>query len=319
MSSQAQVASTDRFLETAMYLQSGTETVFAMYTSPATTRTDVGVVLMHSGPNNFSAHRNGVWTGISRRLARAGISSLRFDFAGTGESSGEFVPGRTGQPISDAMAAMDALREVGCRRLMVVGSCFGSVPAVVASAARSDVAGLTLLSPPLVLPDSRGVGSLLERIHDVINVPTMRIVVTNSQYRRWYFARLASLAATRVKVRLRRLARRAGSSSAPQPATDTSPGRGPMMEGELARLVATGSQVEVIFGSPDVNLESFDSDPDASRAIRLLRDRYPGGLVWTVLDGPVHGMEDTGVQEQLIQRVIQRARELAEQAPTAAS
>ncbi len=111
------------------------------------------MVLAHSGANNFSAHRNGVWTSISRQLAREGIPSLRFDFAGTGESSGELVLGATGQPVTDVVAAMDGLRATGCRRLLIVGSCFGAIPSIAAAAGRGDVAGLILLSPPLVLPD----------------------------------------------------------------------------------------------------------------------------------------------------------------------
>ncbi len=317
MNSSAQVASTDTFLETARYLQSGTETVFAVCTSSVISQTDIGVVLAHSGVNNFSAHRNGVWTGISRRLAREGIPSLRFDFAGTGESSGEFVHGLAGQPVVDATVAMDALRAVGCQRLLVVGSCFGAIPSVMAGAARDDVAGTILLSPPLVLPDA-GVTSLREKVREVISLPTLRTVVTNRQYRRWYFARLASLARTRVAVKLSRLNGRTAPSRTPEPGADTRPGRGLLMESELARLVTTGSRVEVVFGSRDGNLARVDGDQDASRAIRLLRDRRPAGLAWTVLDGPVHGLEDVGIQEQLIELVVQRACDLMGQAPTAA-
>lgn len=317
MSAQAEVTAADLFPETAMYLRSGTETVFAVYTSPPTARTDVGVVLAHSGANNFTAHRNGVWTGISRRLAREGIPSLRFDFAGTGESSGEFVLGLTGQPVTDAMAAMDALRAAGCRRLLVVGSCFGAVPSVVAAATREDVAELILLGPPLVLAGAGTRVPLRERLREVVNGPTLRTVAVNRQYRRWYFARLAALARTRASVSLGRLASRTR-SSAPQTPAAASPGRGLVLESELARLITTGVRVEVVYGTLDGNLARVNGDPAASRAIQLLRDRRPAGLAWTVLDGSVHGLKDIAVQEELIQMVVQHARELDERAPTSA-
>jgi alpha/beta superfamily hydrolase len=316
MSTAAQVAATDTFLETARYLQSGSETVFAVYTSPATAPADLGVVLAHSGANNFSAHRNGVWTDISRRLAREGVPSLRFDFAGTGESSGEFVLGIGGQPVADVTAAMDALRAAGCRRLLVVGSCFGSVPGIAAAAARGDVAGLILLSPPLVLPGAGGRAPLRDRIGELVSGPTLRTVATNRQYRQWFLARLAFLARTRVTVGLSRLARRTR-PSAPRPGADSGPGRGLVLESELARLVTAGSDVDVVYGTLDDNLARVNGDQDASRAIRLLRERHPAHLAWTVLDGSVHGLEDIVVQEQLIQIVVQRARELTEHAPTA--
>ena len=310
MSSQVKVASPDTFAETAMYLQSGTETVFAVRTSPVTSRADIGVVLAHSGANNFSAHRNGVWTSITRRLAREGVPSLRFDFAGTGESSGKFVLELAGQPVTDAAAAMDALRALGCRRLLVVGSCFGAVPSVVAGAARGDIAGMILLSPPLVPPGGGRMATLRERIGEVVNLPTLRIVATNREYRRWYVARHASLAKTKATIKLSRLATHTPPSSTPEPAAGTSPGRGLLLESELARLITNGSHVEVVFGTRDGNLARVEGDPDASRAIRLLQGGRPAGLAWTVFDGPVHGLEDAAIQEQVIQLVVRRACDL---------
>lgn len=318
MSSQVPVVSPDTFAETAMYLRSGSETVFAVRTSPVISRGDIGVVLAHSGANNFSAHRNGVWTSITRRLAREGIPSLRFDFAGTGESSGKFVLGLGGQPVTDVAAAMDALRALGCGRLLVVGSCFGALPSVVAGASREDVAGMILLSPPLVLPDGGRMASLRERIGEVVNLPTLRTVARNREYRRWFFARLVSLARTRVTVRLSRLATRAAPSLASEPSATISPGRGLLLESELARLITNGSHVELVFGSCDGNLARVGGDPEASRAIRLLQDGRSAGLAWTVFDGPVHGLEDAAIQEQVIRLVVRRACDLTARPSTAA-
>ncbi len=319
MSTPEPVASTDRPVETAWYIRSGAETLFAVYTSPAGSLTDLGVLLVHSGPNNFSAHRNGVWTGISRRLACEGIPSLRFDFAGTGDSSGDFVLRMDGQPVADTAAAMDALRAVGCRRLLVVGSCFGGIPSVVAGAARADVAGMILVSPPLVLPGAGGVASSWEKLREVVNGPTLRTVATNREYRRWFFSRLASLARTRAAVQLGRLTSRTPASRTPEPSAGTHPGRGLLVESELARLVVTGSRIEAVFGTSDENLARIDADPEASSALRRLRDRRPAGLVWTVFDGPVHGFEDVALQEQLIRLIVGRACDLAGRAASAAT
>ena len=65
-----------------------------------------------------------------------------------------------------------------------------------------------------------------------------------------------------------------------------------------------------VFGTHDGNLARICGAPDASRAVRILRDRRPAGLRWTVLEGPVHGLEDVGVQEQLIRLITGRARDL---------
>jgi pimeloyl-ACP methyl ester carboxylesterase len=307
--------------ERALYLPSGTEKIFAIATAPALPPAGLGVVLAHSGANNFSAHRNAVWTRLARQLAREGIGSLRFDFAGTGESSGQLVQQLTGQPVTDATVAMDAMRAAGCRRLLLVGSCFGAIPSVMAGVARDDVAGVIMLSPPLVLPGTGGTATVRERVREVVSLPALRTVATNRDYRRWYFARLASLAGTRATMQLRRLT--AGPPRSGQPERSASPERsarpqrsaspersGLILERELARLVTGGSRVEVVYGTHDGNLARVSADPDATRAVRLLRDR-PAGLKWTVLEGPVHGLEDVGVQEQLIRLIAGRARDLA--------
>jgi pimeloyl-ACP methyl ester carboxylesterase len=313
MSSPAPVVSTETPIENARYIRSGTETLFAVYTSPASSPIDLGVVLAHSGPNNFSAHRNAVWTDISRHLAREGIPSLRFDFAGTGESSGEFVLRLDGQPVADAKAAMDALRAAGCRRLLVVGSCFGGIPGAVAGAARADVDGMILVSPPLVLPGAGGMASSWEKLREIINHPTLRAVATNRDYRRWLFGRLASLAWTKATVQLSRLASRTPASRTPEPGAGTRPGL--LIESELARMIMAGSHIEVVFGTSDENLARIDGDAEASRALGRLRDRRPSGLVWTVFDGPVHGLEDVAIQEQLIRLIVGRACEIRRDRP----
>ncbi len=292
--------------ETARYLRSGPEAVFAVLTEPAVSPADVGVVLAHSGANNFSAHRNGTWTALSRRLARDGVRSLRFDFAGTGESSGEFALTLAGQPVTDATVAMDALRAAGCRRLVVVGSCFGAIPSVVASAARSDVSGVILVSPPLALSGAGRMASLRERAGEMLSPAALRLLAANRQYRRWYLARLATLARTRAAVALTRL----GTRTRPEPAAAAGPARGLLVERELAQLVTTGRHVEVVFGTSDGNLARVDGDPAAAHAIRRLRDR-PGGLGWTLIDGPVHGLEDVAVQDELIQLVLRRVHDLS--------
>lgn len=311
MSSQAPAGTLDEPAENAHFLQAGAESVFAIHTSPVSASAGIGVVLAHSGVNNFSAHRNGVWTRISRCLAREGIPSVRFDFAGTGESSGTFVRGLAGQPLADETAAIDVLRATGCPRLLIVGSCFGSIPSVMASVGQDDVAGVILLTPPLVLP-GRGTGGMSrrERIQGVINRQTLRTAATNSHYRRWFLARLKSLVMTKATVKLKRLKPLAPASRAAEPDVDANPGRGLLMETELAGLVMTGRHVEIVYGTADANLALIGADPEAMRAVRFLQEQRPVGLTWTVLDGAVHGLEDIAVQEQVVQLIVGRAREL---------
>jgi hypothetical protein len=212
---------------------------------------------------------------------------------------------------------MDALRAAGCRRLLVVGSCFGALPSVVASAVRDDVAGAILLSPPLVVADAEHEASLRARVGEIVNCRTLRAIATNSQYRRWFFAWFSSVATARMKAMAGRLTRRKpGVSTAPEPRATAIPARGLLLENELARLVTAGSHVEVVYGSHDVNLARVEDSRDGSRAIRLLRGHRPVGLAWTVLEGPVHGLEDIGIQQQLTELVIRCAADMMGSAHT---
>jgi hypothetical protein len=90
-----------------------------------------------------------------------------------------------------------------------------------------------------------------------------------------------------------------------------------LVESELARLVMTGSHIEMVYGTSDDNLARIEGDAEAVRILRRLRDRRPAGLVWTVFDGAVHGLEDVALQEQLIRLILGRACDLAGRPATA--
>lgn len=75
-----------------------------------------------------------MWTDLARQLGRRGITSLRFDMTGVGESQGNFAtdpmtasyhPDR----IGDLSCAVDALAARGFARVTVVGYCSGAYAA----------------------------------------------------------------------------------------------------------------------------------------------------------------------------------------------
>lgn len=304
-----EVPETSVYRETPLYLESGSETIFAMYTRPAGEPSDLGVVFAHSGETNFTAHRNAVFARMSRALARAGFPSVRFDYAGTGESSGEIRKSVGGHTAQDADAAIHALTTAGCRRLLLVGSCYGAIPLVVVGAGRDDVAGALLLSPYLVAGEEVA-GSLRGKAHQLINLRTLRTLATNADYRRWFFRRLGAMVRALVEAKLDRSGSRPP-GGAPEAAAKVVPPRGLLIERDLAQLVTRGVPVQVVFGAKDDGLRDAETDPEAARALRLLRENRVSPLGWTVVDGPVHGMEEVATQETMIQLVLQRAHELA--------
>lgn len=96
------------------------------------------------------AHQSGgsvcEWLTYSRRLARLGFFAFPFDFRGNGFSEGRQRPTRY---PGDVAAAVRAMRGLGARKVVVVGSSMGGIATLVAAAnLRPAVASVVSLSAP---------------------------------------------------------------------------------------------------------------------------------------------------------------------------
>lgn len=69
------------------------------------------IVLMLHGLTGNRCETHFVYTQLSRRLARAGIASFRFDFAGSGDSEGDFADVTILTELEDARAAVRFLEQ----------------------------------------------------------------------------------------------------------------------------------------------------------------------------------------------------------------
>lgn len=97
---------------------------------------------------------HGLLTRLARELAAAGIPSLRFDFRGRGEASGDGQATTLDSMGEDALAAAACLRQrSGAKRLLLVGICSGGNVGIGILDRLDGVAGLFLLS---VYPFSDG-------------------------------------------------------------------------------------------------------------------------------------------------------------------
>jgi pimeloyl-ACP methyl ester carboxylesterase len=107
-----------------------------------------GVVVCNPiGDDVVRAHR--VLRHLAERLQRAGFFVVRFDFHGTGDSSGDECDGdRVATWLADIGQAIDELRaRGGVARVALAGLRLGATLAVCAAAARGDVDDLLLFSP----------------------------------------------------------------------------------------------------------------------------------------------------------------------------
>lgn len=104
-------------------------------------------VIMNHG---FMSHRLGpdyLYVGLSRTLADAGVSTFRFDFAGSGESDGAFASMTVSRMVDDCRSALQRVKvRYAPRTLTLFGhSLGGCVAALVAGSEPIDA--LALLAP----------------------------------------------------------------------------------------------------------------------------------------------------------------------------
>jgi alpha-beta hydrolase superfamily lysophospholipase len=124
--------------------------LFGWYSAPAETAEAVGDVAMvicpPLGHEYMSAHRS--VRHLADALARAGISNVRFDYHGTGDSQGDDRdPDRVAAWSASVHEAMAAVRNLsGCPRVGLIGIRLGATIAV-SAAADVDVPLLALWAP----------------------------------------------------------------------------------------------------------------------------------------------------------------------------
>lgn len=103
-------------------------------------------VVTHPHPRYGGDRHNAVTDALFRRLAAHRITTLRFDFRGTGRSSGQHGGGRA--EIGDVVAALDeAVARVPGVPVVVAGYSFGAD--VLLATADERIAAVVAVAPPL--------------------------------------------------------------------------------------------------------------------------------------------------------------------------
>jgi pimeloyl-ACP methyl ester carboxylesterase len=151
------------FEEFGVWIPAGDERLCGVVCAPAGEVADLGVVLL-TGGNYTRAHRNRMWVRAARELAARGVPSIRFDYHGVGDSTGE-VELQLEEPLDvDANGAAELLRAAtGVSRLAFVATCFGGRTAMAAAAHREDVVSVTVFPLPILIPASAPTKAPLRR------------------------------------------------------------------------------------------------------------------------------------------------------------
>jgi pimeloyl-ACP methyl ester carboxylesterase len=127
------------------YFGMSTKPLFGCYHAPRSSPArDCGVVLCYPmGQEYINSHR--AIHQLAVRLSTEGFASLRFDFYGCGDSSGDCEQGQIDQWLTDLSTAVDEIRKrSGFEKICLVGLRLGGTLAAIAGAQSGDIDGMVL-------------------------------------------------------------------------------------------------------------------------------------------------------------------------------
>jgi dienelactone hydrolase len=130
--------------------------LFGILSRPDGHLSEAAVIIVNTGRNpRTGVGRFGVE--FARRLAAEGITALRFDFAGLGDSIGLAGEENMRSDVfendrsADISAAIDTLEQLGYRRFMVHGICSGAYHGLHAAATETRIEAVLMANLPLFL------------------------------------------------------------------------------------------------------------------------------------------------------------------------
>ena len=135
-------------LETPFFFASGQHQLFGVFHDPGAAPTArLPFVFCHPfGEEKLWAHR--VFVTFARALAQRGHPVLRFDYAGNGDSGGDFRDSTVVTALADIGCAVDVLKErCGAPTVGLLGLRLGATLANHLAGRRSDVSALILWAP----------------------------------------------------------------------------------------------------------------------------------------------------------------------------
>jgi len=159
-------------MQKAVEIKSRNLTLRGMINAPDQVRGKLPTIIIYHGFGGNKMGPHFMFVKFSRVLADLGFASVRFDFAGSGESDGEFIDMTLSGELEDAENILEYVKSldfVDTERIGVVGfSMGGAVASMLAGLHNKDIKSLCLWSPAgnmaeIVINDflGHGYGSLL--------------------------------------------------------------------------------------------------------------------------------------------------------------
>jgi pimeloyl-ACP methyl ester carboxylesterase len=274
--------------------------IISMPTSDSMSTTGV-VLLAGTGFGTGTIGRNRMWVRMARMLADAGTPTLRFDYAGIGDSSGEMIGYDLDTPAVDALrAAFDLLSSRGIEKILVVGTCFGARTALAGSVNDPRVAGIHLIVPP-VGSNKKGAGGIEHLAEHAGSAELAKKAVAPRTLKRLVRSKDARRAAMRfASIKARRFVGAASNTGSRAP--DVSPGAASGFGLPLKRLLAAGVPIHILFGMDDFYWTEFKEAAQGRLGEDL--DRYEGLVEIQTIPGVLRGFPSVRVQDLAVGSVV---------------
>jgi uncharacterized protein len=129
-------------------LEFNDNSIVGVLTTPAVDSPAV-VFMLHGGPGGSKEGPSDLFVKLAASLADADIASFRFDFAGEGESKGDYINTSASDQVAQCKHVIAWLRSRGFKHLAVVGESFGGTCAL--GAYDQGIDALALLWPAIWL------------------------------------------------------------------------------------------------------------------------------------------------------------------------
>jgi pimeloyl-ACP methyl ester carboxylesterase len=264
------------------------EQLVGVLTNPTAPATGTVIVLLSGRSGVSSVGRSRLFVVLARNLAALGYHVMRFDYRGTGDSTGVEQPWSMTAPfLADVEAVVGWLEAEGFERIMLMGTCGGARLALHAAPTTPGIAGVALFSP-LVRDYTKGertdalpVTDVARRAFRLRTLTGLRDEHTRTRY------------LTIARRRLR-LLRRRGPRSDRRPFEWVS---GTVVR-DLERLARHGVPVLAFFGSEDTTLVDWRRGEDGPLG-RVLAEAGDTVRV-EVVPGKYHTLPATEAQSALL-------------------
>ncbi len=298
--------------ETPFFVRAGGEDIFGVLTAPTTEPKGTAALILSGGAYVGATNRNRVSVRIARDLAAMGFHSVRMDYHGVGDSTGEIDTYPLHEPfVEDILPAVTAMQERGVDDCVLVGTtCFGARTALSTAVKIGNLSGVVLLAAPIrdypysVNPDFTPAQHYIKQALSRRTLATLRDPAKRRQYAttaRWKAAAAAG------KVRSRFV------STEPAPVAD---GMSSTFYEPLAQLAERGVPVLIGYGVEDQFYSEFVAARAKPRLGRLLD--APGSRIDVrTVEGSIHALRRISAQDAMVTLTTDWLTEIHEDARAA--